>query len=85
MIYITYKKSFFENGLIVKNVWNVKCKNVEERYIEFIKIKAKEINVIINPYCLNSIDDKNIKRWNIDYFIKEVLKGKKLNHKNLYL
>lgn len=47
MIYITYKNSE------IFNVWDVPCNNMEEKYIEFMLKKAKEINIIINPYWLN--------------------------------
>lgn len=53
MIYITYRNSNFDNSLSVNNVWNVKYQNVQERYIEFMHEKAKEINVTINPHWLN--------------------------------
>ena len=45
MIYITYRNSNFDNSLSVNNVWSVKQDNVEEKYIEFMHEKAKEINV----------------------------------------
>lgn len=53
MIYITYRNSNFSETPQVNNVWSVKCDNVEEKYIEFMHEKAKEINVIINPHWLN--------------------------------
>lgn len=53
MIYITYRNSNFDNSSTVNNVWSVKCDNVEEKYIEFMHEKAKEINVVINPHWLN--------------------------------
>jgi hypothetical protein len=53
MIYITYRNSNFDNTLTINNVWNVNYQNVEERYIEFMHEKAKEINVVINPHFLN--------------------------------
>jgi len=53
MIYITYKSSNLDNTLIINNVWRVNSINVEEKYIEFMHEKAKEINVVINPYWLN--------------------------------
>jgi len=53
MIYITYRNSNFDETSQVNNVWSVKCDNVEEKYIEFMHEKAKEINVIINPHWLN--------------------------------
>jgi hypothetical protein len=59
MIYITHRDSFFEDGLAIKNVWNVKSKNVEEDYISFMHEKAKEINVIINPHWLTIMNWQN--------------------------
>ena len=53
MIYITYRKSNFDNSSIINNVWEVNCNNVQEKYIEFMHEKAKEINVVINPHWLN--------------------------------
>lgn len=53
MIYITYINSIANNGLMVNNVWRVNCNNVQEKYIEFMHEKAKEINVVINPHWLN--------------------------------
>lgn len=53
MIYITYRKSNFDNAPIVNNVWRVNSNNVEEKYIAFMHEKAKEINVVINPHWLN--------------------------------
>lgn len=52
MIYITYSNSNFHKKLVVKNVWNVKCDNVEEKYKEFMHEKAKEINAVINSHWL---------------------------------
>ena len=53
MIYITYINSNFGDGLSVNNIWEIDCINVEERYIDFMHEKAKEINVFINPHRLN--------------------------------
>ena len=59
MIYITYRHSNFDNSLSVNNVWSVKQDNVEEKYIEFMHKKAKEINVVINPNWLNIMSWQN--------------------------
>lgn len=53
MIYISYRNSNFDNSLTINNVWEVNCNNVQEKYIAFMHEKAKEINVVINPYWLN--------------------------------
>jgi hypothetical protein len=53
MIYITKRNSNFSDSLEIKNVWFVKDNNVEEKYIDFMLQKAKEINVVINPHWLN--------------------------------
>ena len=53
MIYISYRNSNFDNSLSINNVWEVNCNNVQEKYIEFMHEKAKEINVVINPHWLN--------------------------------
>ena len=53
MIYITYENSYFDNRRTVKNVWDVGCDNVGELYIEFMKKKAAELNIVINPHWLN--------------------------------
>lgn len=31
MIYITYRKSNFDNSSIINNVWEVNCNNVQEK------------------------------------------------------
>lgn len=49
MIYITYRSS----ELAIKNVWEVYCQDIEEKYIKFMHVKAKEINVVIHPYWLS--------------------------------
>ena len=59
MIYITYRNSNFDNSLSVNNVWSVKQDNVEEKYIEFMHEKAKEINVVINSHWLNIMNWKD--------------------------
>ena len=59
MIYITYENSYFDNRRTVKNVWDVGCYNVEELYIEFMKEKAHEINIVINPHWLNIMNWKD--------------------------
>ena len=59
MIYITYRNSNFDNSLSVNNVWEVNCNNVQEKYIEFMHEKAKEINVVINPHWLNIMNWQN--------------------------
>ena len=53
MIYITYRNSNFDNSLTVNNVREVNCNNVQEKYIEFMHEKAKEINIVINPNWLD--------------------------------
>ena len=53
MIYISYRNSKFDNSLSINNVWEVNCNNVQEKYIEFMHEKAKEINVVINPHWLD--------------------------------
>ena len=77
MIYVTYSNSDFNNELSISNIWNVDCNNVEEKYIDFMHKKAKEINVVINPHWLNIMNwqDHNnhlsigeygnkVKQWN---------------------
>lgn len=53
MIYITYRKSIANDGLMVNNVWSINSSTVQEDYILFMQEKAKEINVVINPHWLN--------------------------------
>ena len=103
MIYISYRNSKFDNSLTINNVWEVNCNNVQEKYIEFMHEKAKEINVVINPHWLDIMNwqDHNnhlsigeygnkekqwnkIKRqWNVDRFISEILKGRKLQYESI--
>lgn len=44
MIYITYRSS----ELAIKNVWEVDCKDIEEKYIKFIKRSVKPIGRFAN-------------------------------------
>ena len=37
MIYVTYRNSYLGGRKVVKNVWNVDCEDVEQRYIEFMR------------------------------------------------
>lgn len=103
MIYISYRNSNFNNSLSINNVWEVNCNNVQEKYIEFMHEKAKEINVVINPYWLNIMNwqdhnnhlsigeygnkekqwNKIRRQWNVDRFIFEILKGKKLHYETI--
>ena len=53
MIYVTFRKSMFDDAQLINNIWEVKENNVPQLYIDFIHEKAKEINVIINPHWLN--------------------------------
>ena len=53
MIYITYKTSPFTGELTPNNVYNVDCKDVKQKYIDFMHQKANEINIVINPHWLN--------------------------------
>ena len=103
MIYITYHKSNFSECQTIKNVWDVHYNDVEEQYISFIKEKAQEINITINPHWLNIMNwqdynnhisigeyhnkekqwNKILRQWNIDKFISEKLRGRKLNFRNV--
>lgn len=53
MIYITYRKSIVNDGLMVNNVWSVDSSTAQEDYILFMQEKAKELNIVINPHWLN--------------------------------
>ena len=59
MIYVTYQNSYFDRRKVVKNIWNVDYEDVEQRYIEFMKEKAHEINIVINPHWLNIMNWKD--------------------------
>lgn len=59
MLYITYKKSVFDEDLSINNVWNVKSDDVEQKYIDFMQEKAKELNIVINPHWLNVMAHEN--------------------------
>ena len=59
MIYVTYRNSCLGGRKVVKNIWNVDCEDVEQRYIEFMKEKAHEINIVINPHWLNIMNWKD--------------------------
>lgn len=59
MIYVTYRNSYLDGRKVVKNLWNVDCEDVEQRYIEFMKEKAREINIVINPHWLNIMNWKD--------------------------
>ena len=103
MIYISYRNSDFDNSLSINNVWEVNCNNVQEKYIEFMHEKAKEINVVINPHWLDIMNwqdhnnhlsigeygnkekqwNKIKRKWNVDRYISEILKGRKLNYESI--
>ena len=59
MIYVTYRNSYLGGRNVVKNIWNVDCEDVEQRYIEFMREKAHEINIVINPHWLNIMNRKD--------------------------
>ena len=59
MIYVTYQNSYFDRRKVVKNIWNVDYEDAEQRYIEFMKEKAREINIVINPHWLNIMNRKD--------------------------
>lgn len=59
MIYVTYRNSYLGERKVVKNIWNVDYEDVEQRYIEFMKEKAHEINIVINPHWLNIMNWKD--------------------------
>jgi hypothetical protein len=59
MIYVTYQNSYFDRRKVVKNIWNVDYEDAEQRYIEFMKEKAHEINIVINPHWLNIMNWKD--------------------------
>lgn len=71
MIYITYKYDFFTEETTVRNIWEVNCDNAEEKYIDFMKEKAKQINVVINPYWLNIMSRNNNPQLNEDEYEKK--------------
>lgn len=103
MIYITYTYSEYSQELIIRNVWNVDCENIEEQYISFMLKKASELNISVNHFWLNimSYNQHNehltkkefnekkkqwiniMKKWDIDTFISNVLKGNKENYRNI--
>ena len=59
MIYVTYRNSYLGGRKVVKNIWSVDCEDVEQRYIEFMREKAHEINIVINPHWLNIMNWKD--------------------------
>ncbi len=59
MIYVTYRNLYLGGRKVVKNLWNVDCEDVEQRYIEFMREKAREINIVINPHWLNIMNWKD--------------------------
>ena len=69
MLYITYRLTPYNEELTIKNIWNVKYTNVEDRYIEFIHIKAIELNVVISPTWLNvmNFEDHNTHLTEVEY------------------
>lgn len=98
MIYITERYSELAEAYTVHNVWETKEDNVEELYSTYIHAKAKELGIEINPHCYGMIDwhpqlteaeyKAKLKEWerrlNIDNFIGNILKGRKLEYKTLY-
>lgn len=59
MLYVTYRRAGFSYSCVIKNIWKVNINNVDEKYIQFMLEKAKEINVIINPHWLNIMNHKD--------------------------
>ena len=104
MIYITYRRSIFDNGSEINAVWDVKYEDVPKLYIDFMQKKAEKKNIVINPHWLNIMNHKDhnsflteteykdkskewkkeLKQMNINKFISEILKGKKLKFENIH-
>jgi hypothetical protein len=59
MMYVTYRNSYFDGRKVVNNIWNVDYEDVEQRYIEFMRERAHEINIVINPHWLNIMNWKD--------------------------
>ena len=59
MIYVTYRNSYLGGRKVVNNIWDVDCEDVEQRYIEFMREKAHEVNIVINPHWLNIMNRKD--------------------------
>lgn len=59
MMYVTYRNSYFDRRKVVNNIWNVDYEDVEQRYIEFMRERAHEINIVINPHWLNIMNWKD--------------------------
>lgn len=59
MMYVTYRNSYFDRRKVVNNIWNVDYEDVEQRYIEFMRERAREINIVINPHWLNIMNWKD--------------------------
>ena len=59
MMYVTYRNSCFGGRKVVNNIWNVDYEDVEQRYIEFMRERAHEINIVINPHWLNIMNWKD--------------------------
>lgn len=59
MIYIkTHYDSLCEDTSVV-GVYQVGCKDVEEKYKSFMLEKAKDLNLVVNPHWLNAMDYTN--------------------------
>jgi hypothetical protein len=80
MIYITYRESKFSTDqLLIKNVWQIKYDNVEEKYIDFMLQKAKEINIIVNNNWLNIMDwENNNNHLSIEVYRNKVKQWRKI-------
>lgn len=77
MIYVTFKNILSDETPSIKNVWDVKCVEVEKLYIAFMHKKAEKMNITINPNWLNIMNyinyhshlskieyDAKYKQWN---------------------
>lgn len=104
MIYITYRRSVFDDASVIHAVWDVKYEDVTKMYIAFMQKKAETRNIVINPHWLNIMNHKDhnsflteaeykdkskewkkeLKQMNINKFISEILKGKKLKFEDIH-
>jgi len=56
MIYVTYKYCPLSEANTIKDIWEVDCEDLEQKFRSYILGKARELNLEINPHWLNVLD-----------------------------
>lgn len=104
MIYVLKNWDGYD-GESIDSVWDIKHKDVESKYKEFMIEESEILGIVINPHWLNIMSHnphhnflteteykKAKKAWNkilqkqsIKWFLREILKARELDFKDIYL